>query len=474
MFKHFTEVWKSKLWFIVVILVLSGLLAGCATKEKANEIGKTSPTPPTNAQPTQQPNQQPNQQSSNQQSSNQQTTSQSAQEEKVTLTFWGYHLPDNIFKSEIVEPVSKKYPNITLQLMRPSAKYREEKEPIIPMVLNDEGPDIIFGPNSYYISIYHENGILEDLQPWIKRYNIQLNAFDPYYIDEIMTHGKGQLGALPYQRELSALVYNLDVFDHLKVQYPRDGMSWDEVIELAKRLHVQEGDQQYIGLLTMGQGSLSRQLSLQHVDAAGNPAVNHPHWLHYFSILQTVNQFSELFQPVTQDMIRDKNLAMVMGSMPMLHGLYEEEQSPYRWDLVSFPIIHGLPEVVPGLLENFLALNPRGSQKELSFQVIQLLISPEIQLENSRKGSPSPLTQIEIHQAYGADNPHLKGKNIAALYRYLAQGDYVQPHPYDSLARGQVFAIERSIIGGDKGIAEGIAEMEAKIKEVIAEQEKLK
>lgn len=258
-------------------------------------------------------------------------------------------------------------------------------------------------------------------------------------------NANGNLVAFPYKRQMHVLLYNQDVFDRLNEAYPSDGMSWNDLLELSKRLHVREGDQQITGLHVTGSGLIFEQLSLRYLDQNGKPALHDPLWVKYFNILKAANEFSDIYQPLKLDFVKDKNRAMMTGTMTFFRELYIGDQSPFRWDLASYPIVQEYPDVVPSDLDYFLSINPRGSQKDLSFEVIQYLVSPEFQLENSRKGSASPLNQLEIHQAFGADNPHLKEKNIAALYRYLSQGKLLQNHPYERLVRSHIIDTQKKI-----------------------------
>lgn len=67
----------------------------------------------------------------------------------------------------------------------------------------------------------------------IKRHNIDLSRFEPSIISALEKMSGGGLYGLPLYNDRMALYYNKDIFDKFGVPYPKDGMTWDEVIELS-------------------------------------------------------------------------------------------------------------------------------------------------------------------------------------------------------------------------------------------------
>ncbi|MFC4306302.1 extracellular solute-binding protein [Cohnella boryungensis] len=59
----------------------------------------------------------------------------------------------------------------------------------------------------------------------------------PTVSEYIRSIGSGRLYGLSNAYNSQALYYNKDLFDRAGVAYPRDGMNWEEVLQLAQRFN---------------------------------------------------------------------------------------------------------------------------------------------------------------------------------------------------------------------------------------------
>ncbi|WP_374017918.1 extracellular solute-binding protein [Paenibacillus thiaminolyticus] len=60
--------------------------------------------------------------------------------------------------------------------------------------------------------------------------------------------GTGLLYGMPIEGTQKALYYNKAIFDKFGVDYPRDGMTWDEIQDLAKQVTAERDGVKYRGL----------------------------------------------------------------------------------------------------------------------------------------------------------------------------------------------------------------------------------
>ncbi|RKN71832.1 extracellular solute-binding protein [Paenibacillus ginsengarvi] len=94
-----------------------------------------------------------------------------------------------------------------------------------------------------------------------------------------MAVGKDYLIGIPYTRNFSALYYNKTIFDKFGVAYPKEGMTWSEYADVAKRVTRTEGGIQYRGLEPNVPKRVGAQLSLPLVDPKTNrAALNTEQW----------------------------------------------------------------------------------------------------------------------------------------------------------------------------------------------------
>ncbi|MDF2725328.1 MAG: extracellular solute-binding protein family 1, partial [Paenibacillus sp.] len=209
-----------------------------------------------------------------------------ARQEPVTLNlFAGQDLPsENLWNELLHEPLKKKYPYITVNVIKKGKGIK----------------DLIAGGTSFdlytefqgYLGNMIQVGLVEDITPYAttKKYNIDYSRFDSLYIDALKEYSdKGEIFGLPYYRQANALYYNKDIFDKFGVSYPKDGMTWEETVELARKVTRNESGTQYYGLDPENATRLAFPLSLVIMNGKTNKAeVNNEPWKRVFQLAQSI------------------------------------------------------------------------------------------------------------------------------------------------------------------------------------------
>ncbi len=71
----------------------------------------------------------------------------------------------------------------------------------------------------------------------LKQHHVNLGRVEPYIIEYVkIASTKDELFGFPLTQSFHALYYNKDILDKFGVPYPKDGMKWDQVYQLAKEL----------------------------------------------------------------------------------------------------------------------------------------------------------------------------------------------------------------------------------------------
>lgn len=196
--------------------------------------------------------------------------------EPITLTLYQHAAISNEeIDKFIVQPVQKKYPNISFNIVRKGTGTNPEE-----LVAAGIVPDLIYTTDAN-TPLWRELDVPEDLNNLIKSNNFDLNRFDANAIDAVKVYsgGKGAMYALPVAQNIAALLYNKDIFDKFAVPYPKDGMNWDEIIQLARKVTKTENGIRYIGLSPDTVSRLGYGLSLPYVNPATNKAtINNDNW----------------------------------------------------------------------------------------------------------------------------------------------------------------------------------------------------
>src|SRR5690625_4169375 len=149
-------------------------------------------------------------------------------EEQIEISMM-MHWGEGIFEEKFNDHIKKALPHIKLTLIE--AEGTEEMQNAFAKGLI---PDIAMGSN---FGRYEELGLLMDQMPLIESSGLDLSLYDQGVIDSLKNASPvGELNALPVIKQGYVMTYNKDIFDAFAVPYPTDYMTWDEVIELGKKL----------------------------------------------------------------------------------------------------------------------------------------------------------------------------------------------------------------------------------------------
>src|SRR5690606_36937033 len=88
--------------------------------------------------------------------------------------------------------------------------------------------------NNDTLKDFQTHDMLYDITDELKAINFDMSRLEDYA--PILGTYDGKLVSLPLSIQVSVLFYNKDIFDRFAVDYPRDGMTWEEVKDLAKDL----------------------------------------------------------------------------------------------------------------------------------------------------------------------------------------------------------------------------------------------
>jgi multiple sugar transport system substrate-binding protein len=247
---------------------------------------------------------------------------------------------------------------------------------------------------------------------------LDVARFDKTVLNTV-TDEKG-IYAIPFAVQLYALYYNKDIFDKFAVAYPRDGMTWDDTIELARKVTRTEDGTPYRGLDTGDINRIKLTKSLAIVDAkTGKASVNNDQWKQAFQMLHRIYSIPGnapgKFAP-HKDFIENKVIAM-WPAWNILDELSALPPGSLNWDMAQYPSYKETPNTYFAVDTRVVFITKTSKNKEAAFKVIQTLTSDEVQLLSAREtGRLTPLVNRKIRDAL-AELPVLKGKNIQGVLK---------------------------------------------------------
>ncbi|TNJ65518.1 extracellular solute-binding protein [Paenibacillus hemerocallicola] len=321
----------------------------------------------------------------------------------------------------------KQYPHITIKKL--TGKIEN-------LVTTGDTPDIII-THTGNIDSYLDFNLLTDITPLVKKYKVDLSRLDQVALNAHRVTKADELNGLPFWENFIALYYNKDIFDKFGVEYPRDGMTWDETIELARKVSREEGGTQYQGLAQYAIQRFGRIMGASLYDTRNMKGTfETPEWKQAFELVDKIhsipgNEAPVPFTTVRNDsFLKNRNLAM-FATVNLLTLLAEAGKSGMNWDVVQYPSLPGHKNVFDEVNAGSLAITSTSKHKDAAMHVLMAFVSDEMQSMIARKlARQTAMQDPKFNNELGADIPELKGKNITGIFKSHAvdlknRGKYV-------------------------------------------------
>ncbi|MDF2718803.1 MAG: extracellular solute-binding protein family 1 [Paenibacillus sp.] len=355
--------------------------------------------------------------------------------EPVELLFLGSTDKER-FMREHGNDLLKKYPNLKLEYYLLGSTDDEAKGIMSIQGALTKGLSIdILHVGTININPYLiETKLAYDVGELIKKYRYDLNMLYPEALDVVRLITGGPLYGLPVNFSSYKLYYNKDLFDKFGTAYPKDGMTYDEFYELAKKMTRTDGGVQYQGaVINTGNMLLFNQLSAPFVDPKTSKSLftSDPRWQKFMS------NYVRFLQIPGNEKPTDTNLFLKQGTAAMMLAAVDLNASwEINWDIARAPVFADLPGVGGGIQGSIYSLASTSKHKDEAFQVISFLASKEHLMELSKAGILTVLNDPEAKKIFGTEIPWLKNRkiNLAAMFPDKYAPPYVLT-PYDGLAQ---------------------------------------
>ncbi|TVY07073.1 ABC transporter substrate-binding protein [Paenibacillus cremeus] len=316
--------------------------------------------------------------------------------------------------------IKKKFPNYTLKFIPQGTAGNKTLEGVI---TSGQNVDILITSIGLTSSFLTQFDMQYDISDLIKKYNYDLSRLEPSTIEiQKQLSGNGGIYGLPVSTTSAALFYNKAIFDKFGVPYPKEGMTWDELYDLAKKMTRNDGGQQYKGMtMSVQHLMLLNQLSAPHLEAKtyknqfttdvfrqafenlarfytipGNGLVN--------------NKYSKASQE--EPFYKDQNVAMY-AALSTTGDVFRES---IDWDMIQLPFFKDKPGIGPQSYPNYFYLSKASKNKDAAFQVMAYVTSDEFQEFMNKSGNPSILKDpSKLKSTFAADASYFKGKNVKSM-----------------------------------------------------------
>ncbi|MFC6233231.1 extracellular solute-binding protein [Paenibacillus allorhizosphaerae] len=339
------------------------------------------------------------------------------------------------FEQYMKPSIEKKFPNIKVEWIQP-----DKNKSLDTLIASGQVPDIVITGYST-LPVLRQKDFPQDLNQLVKKNKTDLNVFEPNALQSVKIYGEnGELFMLPYSTIFLATFYNKDIFDKFGVPYPKENQSWEELIELAKKLTRTVDGISYRGLLPHYNHSLiGKGLSLSLVDPKTNKAVlNTDRWLETARLVKGIYSIPGNEKPIAPDKPFVEGTMAMMPYWGQATVLKLQNQTkagnPINWDMIAYPHFKSEPGKNFEIVTNVYTLSKVSKNQEAAYNVISYLsTSEEVQSLALKYGNLPSIKMQGAEANFGSALPELKGKNIAGLFKSNYRENHL-PSKYDPIA----------------------------------------
>ncbi|WP_186446005.1 ABC transporter substrate-binding protein [Paenibacillus cremeus] len=379
------------------------------------------------------------------------------------------------FNERFGNAIAKKFPNYKINYIR------NEKGKTLPELLAaGQVIDIYFDSIRVFIGSLQYDMQL-DMDDLVKSHNVDLSNLEPTALDGMRKLSGGKLWGIPVTNSNMALYYNKDIFNKFGVPLPKDGMTWDEVLDLSKKLTRFEDGKQFLGLGVATTQMLSMtQQSLPIVDPkSGKSSLSDDRWKKMYSTLyeepakpQGYREYMKTIKgniPNVDEFHNKQNLGMLVY-LSSYFQVNAKELKGVNWDMVSVPTFKDMPGVGVQPYPGYFSVTKQSKHKDDAMEVIKYLISDEVQMQLSKTGTMSALKTDAVKKAFGEQSEY-KDHNLKAVY-FNKFAEMSQKTKYDNALQDAYFAPMKQVASGDVDINTALRQAEEVANKKLDEEKK--
>lgn len=353
-------------------------------------------------------------------------------------------LTEEGFNQGIGNKLRMKFPEYTIKFVGRIDKSNDLPE----MIATKQRVDIYFATIGNFENNVFPLDFQYDMTELVKKHKVDLNRIDPAIMEGVQKSSGGKLYSLPIETNTLVLYYNKSLFDKFAVPYPKDGVTWDEVFDLSRKLTRTEDGLSYAGFLQFPVYTMfMNPLSIPTVDQeTEKPTINsNEKWKTLFETLfvapsEAPGYKEYLLQAkgnAADQFIKDQRAAMLLY-VPGLMLSMKDTMKTMNFDVVSMPSFKDQPGIGGQAYSTYYGITKMAKDKDAAMEVLAYMLSDEIQGGFAKQGSMTVLKSDEIRKMLGKE-AELKDKNWrAAYYNKFA------PTPYKGSYEVQVASIYAS------------------------------
>lgn len=359
--------------------------------------------------------------------------------EPVELIFYSNNgASEKVFNENYGNELRKAFPDYTIKYIQ-SVKGTTLPE----MVAAGTRIDIYWDSIGNYESRLMENGLHYDMNELIVKHGVKLNELEPTVIEAMKQISGGKMYGIPVLTSNLNLFYNQSLFDKFGVDYPKDGLTWDEAIALAGKMTRFDGGKQYYGLsVSVDHMIRMNPLSVPNADISkAKPTIDSDdRWKRLYDTVfirpaadsgyrEGIRTLKSL--PSLDQFAKEQNLAMLVYLNTLPISLAEQLKA-MKWDILPIPVFSDRPGIGTQSYPVYFGLTNQTKHKDAAMEVLKYMVSEPYQQVLAGKGL-IPIRMTDSVKSQLGQDTGFKDKNYSAFLQYQFAPITPKAPNYDSV-----------------------------------------
>jgi len=280
-------------------------------------------------------------------------------------------------RREYGNPYLSAYPDASVEYVSFSPANLDQATDELIQTIDRERPDVLILGESQYERLAGENKLFP-LDPLIRSDDDDTAGMFPGVLEKLRGPGGGGLFGLSPMFTGRGVVFNKDLFDAAGIEYPADGMTWEQLLRLAEQFSARTEPATFGFSFPGGPEALVDQIArtnglLLFDESTGEPLIENEAWREVWESVVGAYRSGAIAPPSDRDEFMDGRAAMAIATSDSLYRNFRR-----HWGVAAFPVHPTLrSETKEYYVDNILAIPAEAEDVEHAWVFIRYVTGEE-------------------------------------------------------------------------------------------------
>lgn len=335
------------------------------------------------------------------------------------------------------------YPNIEIEVVSTSSIYRDNPDGVVDYnkaleeFIEKEQPDVVMMGTETYEKMSSE-GKLAELDTLIERDKYDNESIYPALMEILKEKGGGKLYGLSPSFYGNTIFYNADLFAKYGIEVPHDGMTWQEILDTARRFPTDgDTDSRVYGFGTnygMSMDQLASNIAatqgLKHINTdTMQVTLNTDSWKQAYKLAMDAIDSQAIYNPgddgfqsgsmedyYKSQMFMMGRMAMTVDSFYLLQNLKDaqnqvKDYKPFQLGAVAGPVDPADPETSRSIFfSDIFSIRANSPNADAAWEFIKFINGEKLAKIKSKTMNGGLLSRMNVSKEYN-------GLNLDVFYK---------------------------------------------------------